>query len=358
MASCRMLAASPAPSDRPCVFTLAPYKPKSQTSSEFYYFGSGGGAGSWNSNSNVDSGLSSDQEGQTPPPLPRRRAGRSGSRNEDCDWSDLQSDVSADSLANDDAATESTSLSSTGSAALESPKSKAIPAGLLDEIRLKGSAKKRSAALDAVQHNLVNMRLSTPRARSTQRQAKAPAESCAFPTLRSRRDSYPASGSARSLDDLLGFHLRECGEQHKSTDDDLSFVGHKDLLSDDQKNVTIRSHKGTVRGVRNRVRAGINTFLQGKPFKVSFQVRCSQLSSIFFYFSFRSASSIGCDVLPGRAHCHQQVQGAIVLFHSMDCHAWPVDILLFTRKRGSSRRKFHSFPSKMQQMLTMSVTFF
>jgi hypothetical protein len=79
-------------------------------------------------------------------------------------------------------------------------------------------------------------------------------------------NSYPEPGS---LDDLLGFHLRKCDEQHKSTADDPSFVGHKDLLSDDNNNITIRSHKGTVRVVRNRVRAGIITFLPGKPLKVS-----------------------------------------------------------------------------------------
>lgn len=51
------------------------------------------------------------------------------------------------------------------------------------------------------------------------------------------------------------------------TDDDLSFVGIKDILSV-EKAGTIRSVKGTVRGVRNRVRAGITTYLQGKTSKV------------------------------------------------------------------------------------------
>ena len=53
------------------------------------------------------------------------------------------------------------------------------------------------------------------------------------------------------------------------TDDDLSFVGIRDILSV-EKAGTIRSVKGTVRGVRNRVRAGITTYLQGKTSKVLF----------------------------------------------------------------------------------------
>lgn len=58
------------------------------------------------------------------------------------------------------------------------------------------------------------------------------------------------------------FHLNE----HVSEDnvpkvvEDETFAGYKDLLGDGA--ATIRSAKGTVRGVKNRVRAGIATFLQ------------------------------------------------------------------------------------------------
>ncbi|KAJ8922721.1 hypothetical protein NQ315_007756 [Exocentrus adspersus] len=52
-------------------------------------------------------------------------------------------------------------------------------------------------------------------------------------------------------------------------DDDETFAGYKDMLNDGA--ATIRSAKGTVRGVKNRVRAGIATFLQihstGKNYK-------------------------------------------------------------------------------------------
>ncbi|KAK9870836.1 hypothetical protein WA026_009801 [Henosepilachna vigintioctopunctata] len=46
----------------------------------------------------------------------------------------------------------------------------------------------------------------------------------------------------------------------KNVDVDESFAGYRDLLGDGA--ATIRSAKGTVRGVKNRVRAGIATFLQ------------------------------------------------------------------------------------------------
>jgi len=90
-----------------------------------------------------------------------------------------------------------------------------------------------------------------------------------------------------SLDfELYRFHLREnvvslpdlnnCSSNNANNEqnmsavgEDLSFVGLKDIMNLD-KSATIRSHKsGTVRGVRNRVRAGITTYLQGKTFKVS-----------------------------------------------------------------------------------------
>lgn len=73
-----------------------------------------------------------------------------------------------------------------------------------------------------------------------------------------------------SIEELYRFHLREnqssMDDSNGVTDDDLSFVGIRDILSV-EKGGTIRSVKGTVRGVRNRVRAGITTYLQGKTSK-------------------------------------------------------------------------------------------
>ncbi|KAJ8944009.1 hypothetical protein NQ318_021724 [Aromia moschata] len=55
------------------------------------------------------------------------------------------------------------------------------------------------------------------------------------------------------------FHIHEnVNNSQLSIDDKESFAEYKSIL---QKKITIRSAKGTVRGVKNRVREGIATFL-------------------------------------------------------------------------------------------------
>ena len=244
------------------------------------------------SSETVDSGLSSDTEGFTPPPLPRRQnknkavaAGRQSHHEVDAD---SQSDVSADSLAclsNDDAHTELTSLASEeGSLIVGQHLKKTLPVSLLSEIRMKAvklqvyhppppskqqpSVKELGKALDS-QLKLRKSSSVPPRSRNV---------ILTMPAL-----STPSSSSPESTDSYYyqRFHMREnieIGQHNKTTGqqqpdspvDDLSFAGLKDILSVEKSGQTIRSHKsGTVRGVRNRVRAGITTFLQGKTFKVS-----------------------------------------------------------------------------------------
>jgi glutaredoxin domain-containing cysteine-rich protein 1 len=59
----------------------------------------------------------------------------------------------------------------------------------------------------------------------------------------------------------LNEHLSEDNDAPaKAVVEDETFAGYRDLLGDGAS--TIRSAKGTVRGVKNRVRAGIATFLQ------------------------------------------------------------------------------------------------
>ncbi|XP_018330548.1 glutaredoxin domain-containing cysteine-rich protein CG31559-like [Agrilus planipennis] len=78
-------------------------------------------------------------------------------------------------------------------------------------------------------------------------------------------------------DKLIKFHLNEHHSdddtksvQKSSARDDESFAGYRDYLGVDGA-ATIRSAKGTIRGVKNRVRAGIATFLQiGNTTRVSF----------------------------------------------------------------------------------------
>lgn len=64
---------------------------------------------------------------------------------------------------------------------------------------------------------------------------------------------------------FYNFHLNEHVSEDnnnkiKTVVEDETFAGYKDILGDSAS--TIRSAKGTVRGVKNRVRAGIATFLQ------------------------------------------------------------------------------------------------
>ncbi|KAJ9595189.1 hypothetical protein L9F63_013513 [Diploptera punctata] len=69
-------------------------------------------------------------------------------------------------------------------------------------------------------------------------------------------------------DRFYKFHLNENVMEEKDTvankivENEETFAGYRDLLQDKESSSTIRSAKGTVRGVKNRVRAGIATFLQ------------------------------------------------------------------------------------------------
>lgn len=76
-----------------------------------------------------------------------------------------------------------------------------------------------------------------------------------------------------NTDRFLHFHLNENNfDDEKSkpiTNDDDTFAGFKSLTDKSTPAATIRSAKGTVRGVKNRVRAGIATFLNSNVTKVS-----------------------------------------------------------------------------------------
>lgn len=82
------------------------------------------------------------------------------------------------------------------------------------------------------------------------------------------------NGEKFDTDRFYKFHLNE----HVSDSTDINhgnyieneetFAGYRDLLQGKESSSTIRSAKGTVRGVKNRVRAGIATFLQLHDTKV------------------------------------------------------------------------------------------
>ena len=293
-----------------CCSVSSSLSSSSLINSDFYYFANRGVdikklSPDSSTNETVDSGLSSDTEGFTPPPLPRRAnkkavlttsLGSSGSKSELLMLlDDSQSDVSADSLAlNDDAQTDLTSLASVNSSCdvvsspVTSRKQQALPNNLLTEIRTKAvklhhyqqpqSVKELGKALDSQLKLQRSKSSSVPPSRSR-------SLILAIPSPQQQQTTTAPS----SFDPLDGyyqrFHMCEYIEidsknnnsnnnnnqnQPESPIDDLSFVGLKDILNVEKSGQTIRSHKsGTVRGVRNRVRAGITTFLQGKTFKVS-----------------------------------------------------------------------------------------
>ncbi|KAI9557543.1 hypothetical protein GHT06_017371 [Daphnia sinensis] len=251
--------------------------------SDYYYFANRGCANKKSSDevSTLDSGLSSDTEGFTPPPLPRRVNKKAVAELLD----DSQSDVSADSLAlNDDAHTDLTSLASSieVSPATARKTAKALPSNLLSEIRTKAvklhhyqqpqSVKELGKALDTQLKLQRSKSSSVPPSRS--RSLVLPIPLAAAPSSFDPADAYyqrfhmceyvDVSANSKNNNN----NNNNNGQQPESPVDDLSFVGLKDILNVEKSGQTIRSHKsGTVRGVRNRVRAGITTFLQGKTFK-------------------------------------------------------------------------------------------
>lgn len=262
---------------------------------DFFYFSRGknnaspSSADEVSSDMTVDSGLSSDTEGFTPPPLPRRanKKAVTGSAlviHHQREIDDSQSDVSADSLAlNDDAHTELTSLASSNEGSVSpatARKKKVLPSSLLSEIRMKAGKQLQHYHPPTTKQQSVK---ELGKALDSQLKLR---KSSSVPPSRSRNVllTIPATLTTTlqpvsfDSDAYQRFHMREYPDvglngkmsQPDSPVDDLSFAGLKDIMNVEKSGQTIRSHKsGTVRGVRNRVRAGITTFLQGKTFKVS-----------------------------------------------------------------------------------------
>lgn len=87
------------------------------------------------------------------------------------------------------------------------------------------------------------------------------------------QDATQPYDELENTDRFLRFHLNENNfEEDKLKQnpvDDDSFAGFKSITDKNTPAATIRSAKGTVRGVKNRVRAGIATFLNNQVAKVS-----------------------------------------------------------------------------------------
>lgn len=98
------------------------------------------------------------------------------------------------------------------------------------------------------------------------------------------RKKEPKSGTVNRIcamdidtDQFYKFHLFENKQEatvEKSANEEETFAGVKDYLNR-EKQAAIKSAKGTIRGVKNRVKAGIATFLQMQENKVS---ACTHIS--------------------------------------------------------------------------------
>lgn len=94
-----------------------------------------------------------------------------------------------------------------------------------------------------------------------------------FPLKRSpfhRNDKKLSENKCYENDKYISFHINECvldvikehPSKNTSSNEDDSFAGYRDIRAPSSASSAIRSSKGTIRGVKNRVRNGIATFLQ------------------------------------------------------------------------------------------------
>lgn len=84
-----------------------------------------------------------------------------------------------------------------------------------------------------------------------------------------RNDMVFSETKCYENDKYINFHINECVldviKENPSKDlisEDDTFAGYRDIRAPTAASTTIRSSKGTIRGVKNRVRNGIATFLQ------------------------------------------------------------------------------------------------
>lgn len=245
--------------------------------SPYFYFGTYNcnviSSGQVSPSDTLDSGTCSDLDG-TPPPLPKKkgngitvtvingqhkRVTSSTSSGVDLDSDDNESSISYDSLNSGELHQDAAIASLTAVTAKPQENSGGgLPQGLLQDIRLRNV--KLAPTETVVKNSIETSNTKTQEVTTTvivdestyeERKEKEKQEMC-------------VSSLTYDTDCYYNFHLNENQEEEAVTPvaiiENETFAGYKDLLSDGSS--TIRSAKGTVRGVKNRVRAGIATFLQ------------------------------------------------------------------------------------------------
>ncbi|XP_060531876.1 glutaredoxin domain-containing cysteine-rich protein CG12206-like [Cylas formicarius] len=232
-------------------------------SSPYYFFNQFSGvmsSGQVSPSDTLDSGTCSDLDG-TPPPLPKKKGGSSVSVTVIGTHKKTKSLSSATEIDTDDTESNSSSIScdslnsgklsplaNKSALRLSKDKTSILPQTLLQDIR------ERNHVKDPCNGNHIVDEKSYE-----DRQKESKIELCTEPI---------------NPDMFYKFHLNEKDPSDivvplNSVVEDETFAGYKDFLDDGA--ATIRSARGTVRGVKNRVRAGIATFLQinttGKNYK-------------------------------------------------------------------------------------------
>ncbi|KAK9681231.1 Glutaredoxin [Popillia japonica] len=243
------------------------------TATPFFYYGPYNTniipSGQVSPSDTLDSGTCSDLDG-TPPPLPKKKSGGvsvtliggQNSINQEGD-SDNDSNISCDSLNSGDLQTDA-----------KDPKSKNklsafLPQRLLRDIRDRSGKQTQSPEtikqddedIDNEMSKLAKLMLPKVVIDQNSYQSRKQKEE-------QERQSKLFANMLHNPDQFYNFHLNEhltdetnCADVPIKKIEDESFAGLKNVIGcEDSK--TIRSAKGTVRGVKNRVRAGIATFLQ------------------------------------------------------------------------------------------------
>uniref|UniRef100_A0A1Y1LE31 Glutaredoxin domain-containing protein n=1 Tax=Photinus pyralis TaxID=7054 RepID=A0A1Y1LE31_PHOPY len=254
----------------------------------YFFCGSFMSSGQVSPSDTLDSGTCSDLDG-TPPPLPKKknsgvtvtvigaqhkRPSSLTSSGADVDSDDNESNISCDSLNSGELPAEIVS-SRPASLELESPtrvkKANAfLPQGLLQDIRDR-SVKLSQIAVDDLDRQMTQTCLETCSVYETPASPKAIIDESTYEDRKQhekeQKDNATLINSLTyDADRFYNFHLNEHVEEDKDivpirkVTEDESFAGYRDILGADGSS-TIRSAKGTVRGVKNRVRAGIATFL-------------------------------------------------------------------------------------------------
>nr|XP_022914551.1 glutaredoxin domain-containing cysteine-rich protein CG31559-like [Onthophagus taurus] len=247
-----------------------------QDKSTFFYYGSGFNgmsSGQISPSDTLDSGTCSDMDG-TPPPLPKKKSSNGvtvtliqsttnqNKRLFQQEDSDNDSNISCDSLNSSDSKQASAYL----------------PQGLLKDIRERSSKittqSQSPNIIDEDEENtkILDKPIVTKEINNLIITKKIQVDENSYQSRKEleKEDRRLSKMMIYDTDKYYKFHLNEnvidpdeeIGKTKKNHPDDEYFAGYKDFSGAVEGPKTIRSAKGTVRGVKNRVRAGIATFLQ------------------------------------------------------------------------------------------------